>query len=516
MSFIRRNLESLFSLPRSRSHVAVQFHAEEEASRVLKMFARPSRNWHGAGTPIRYEDIILFSIPEIEIRALSTLEEYFPSKALNAARRIHPVFVDPGTGLRQILTDEVGVRARDPEAANAIIEKLNLKLVRRSDFDPRQFVVLSKDDSLQDGLATLHTAELLTSHADLVEYATPNFITEVSTQGILGRMRRSKSSSGIPWHLDDAPNPQASVRARQAWTITQGLGAIVAVVDSGVDLCHRELRENLWVNPDSAAADRNGRDYSGSGTFGINPGLSSARSLDDRHGTCCAGVIGARGNNDLDIIGIAPQCRILPVKIGVLSNVDRVAEALRYAGHHADVVSCSWVTPPNPQIHSAIAAIALAGRRGRGGLVVACTGNRGHVDRIDYPARYEECLAIGASTCAAVRAPYSNSGDGINFVAPSCNNYKRPAIGTTDVDDGYIHDFGGTSASCALAAGISALLLAVNKDLTRNEVVDIFRATAERIDFSGGNYTGSHYSKHYGHGRLDAGRAVEEALASRG
>jgi subtilisin family serine protease len=192
-------------------------------------------------------------------------------------------------------------------------------------------------------------------------------------------------------------------------------------------------------------------------------------------------------------LGVAHGCKILPVKIwgaDDLAPSADVAETIRYAGMHADVLSCSWSCTPDADIHQALIDVKLNGRDGKGCPVFCATGNnwRTPVTPVSYPARYYEAIAVGASTNLGVRADYSQYGEDIDFVAPGSGGTM--AIFTTDVSiknrglnigqdnagdpEGlYTNNFGGTSAATAIAAGVAALILSVNPNLTSEQVRQI-------------------------------------------
>jgi subtilisin family serine protease len=126
---------------------------------------------------------------------------------------------------------------------------------------------------------------------------------------------------------------------------------------------------------------------------------------------------------------------------------------------------------------------------------------------------------VGASNDQGKRSKYSNRGPGIHFVAPSDDfDRERQGITTTDVSirnrgyasGAYCSDFGGTSSSTPLAAGIGALVLSVNPSLTWKQARSILRSTADKIDLAGRTYKKG-YSIHYGYGRLNAFKAVKRA-----
>ena len=152
----------------------------------------------------------------------------------------------------------------------------------------------------------------------------------------------------------------------------------------------------------------------------------------DIHGTCCAGVVAAAGRKN-GASGIAPNCRILAVKIfhgDDLASDARVADAIRYAALHADILSCSWSGGHSPDVELAIQDAGTLGRNGRGAAIFCAAGNESG-DPVGFPASHPDAIAIGASTDQAKLASYSNVGPQIWVVAPSSGGVE--GIFTTDV-----------------------------------------------------------------------------------
>ncbi|MCI0336207.1 MAG: S8 family serine peptidase, partial [Acidobacteria bacterium] len=335
------------------------------------------------------------------------------------------------------------------------------------------------------------------------------------------------------WHLNNRGGNGAlageDVNAFAAWDLLPGGNPdiVIAIVDDGVDIGHPDLKMNIWVNPDTTAPDRNGRNFYDD-NFDPRPRYfrQPFEQLEgnDNHGTPCAGVAAAVGNNRKGVAGIAYRCRILPVKIfgaDDLAPDDRVADSIRYSGQNAQVISCSWSGPPSPDLEMAINDVVNSGRGGRGCLVFCATGN-GFASRIAFPASHPLTLAVGASNDQGRRSSYSNFGNDIDFVAPSSDS-GRQRITTTDISkrnrgfnltSAYTNGFGGTSSATPLAAGIGALILSANGALKWDEVRSIMRSTAEKIDRTGGSYRNG-FSLQYGYGRVDAEAAVRDALARR-
>jgi len=444
------------------------------------------------------------------------------------AQRASPVYVDPESSLRAIATLEISVRFKARVSAatlRKLLQSLDLTTLRSNEFNARNFIVTQANQP--DEWKTLELANKL-SQRDEVEYAAPNFISE---------HRRFYQPNdpllATQWHLSNPGNNGASkgedVGALLAWDISKGgdPGIVIAIVDDGVDLRHPDLKKNIWTNPQAGAKDKHGRNFFDE-KYPYDPSPRHFRSPYDKmdgndiHGTCCAGVAGAVGDNNKGVTGIAYRCKILPVKVfggDDLATDENVANAIRYAGQHADVISISWGSVQNPDLESAINETAAQGRQGKGLPIFCATGNE-YEKSITYPSRYPGALAVGASNDQGKRAKYSNYGTGIQFVAPSSDEDRyRQSIVTTDVSrknrgfklrSAYTDDFGGTSSATPLAAGIAALVLSVKRTLKRNEVRDILRSTADKIDKAGGRYSGGK-SLMYGYGRLNAFRAVTKA-----
>lgn len=369
---------------------------------------------------------------------------------------------------------------------------------------------------------------------DEVAFATPNFVSEYR------RVAARPAAHREQWHLRntaryDGQTAGEDVAARDAWKITTGRRAVVvAVLDDGVDVEHANLRSNIRRRPDpSEPRDLMGRDFfvpDDESAEHFNPRPKRFRypyhrmTGNDIHGTPCAGVIAAAGRNR-GAGGIAPKCRILAVKIfhaDDLAADARVADAIRYAALHADVLSCSWTGGQSPDVELAIQDARTLGRRGRGAAIFCAAGNEDG-DPVGFPASDPGSIAVGASTDQADLASYSNVGPEIWIVAPSSGGIR--GIFTTDVSlpsrgfnlgtaadggkDGlHTNDFGGTSSATPLAAGVAALMLSANRRLDVDGMKEILAGTAEKI---GSGYDAAGRNDRFGYGRVHAARAVAQA-----
>jgi hypothetical protein len=443
--------------------------------------------------------------------------------------RTMPVFVERESQLKLVATEQILVGFR-PKASAArrrkLLDGLDLSVVGPSEFDPTRLILVPR--SVRRASRTLDLANQLIQADDLVTYAAPNFLAEVRKRAVNDPLFASQ------WHLDNSGQnggrSQQDVGALAAWTRIGGghSSIVIAIIDDGIDLDHPDLAPNIWKNPKRGARDRHGRDFvDDNDRFNPRPKVFlppfDDTDRNDIHGTPCAGVAAAAANNRKGGVGMAWNCRLMAVKILAgpdLAPNDRIADAIRYASGHADVLSCSWGVARHPDIESAIQYAVTNGRRGRGSVVCVATGNEGR-SRIGFPSSHESVIAVGACNDRGVRSAYSNYGDGLDIVAPSSDD-DRQGITTTDVhsrskgysDGPYCDDFGGTSSATPLVAGVAALVLSANKSLKWDEVRDILTSSAEKIDRSKGAYTRG-YSLKYGFGRVDADAAVAAAQKKR-
>lgn len=488
--------------------------AEMATARVMRaaqaFFELPSRAPAPAAAPV------VASRSKASTRALGNVLE----------RKTISAYLDADTRLMRILYKQIVLRFRagtPQKLRNAIIRDSGLRLLAENPLAPGQ-VTLSDDAKLHPGEALVRLAAQLAT-LDEVAFATPDFISQY---------RRSlPAPGGAPstkqWHLK-------LIGATRAWKHGRGKrGVVVAVLDDGIDIEHPELRTNLLRRPDPGEPrDLCGRDFylADDDPDHFNPRPKRFRTPfeemagNDIHGTCCAGVAVGRGPK---AYGLAPNCRLLPVKVfhaDDLASDSRVADAIRYAAQFADVISCSWGGAKSPDIEFALRDARAIGRKGRGAVVVCASGNEER-KQVDYPASDANAMAIGASTDGDDLAWYSNSGPQLCVVAPS--NGGARGIFTTDVStpgrgfntgkvaaggaDGlFTNDFGGTSSATPLVAGLCALILSLKPEMTPDDVRAILIASAKKIGPASA-YKANGHSNKFGHGRIDAAKAVALAKA---
>ena len=310
----------------------------------------------------------------------------------------------------------------------------------------------------------------------------------------------------------------ADMKIFAAWGITTGSAAIkIAIIDEGVDLVHPDLLANLLPG------------FDGTG-LGSNGGPSG----NDAHGTACAGIVAGVGNNNLGVAGIAYNSKIIPVRIAYSSGGNWVTSnsvigtSLDWAWNQggADVLSNSWGGGgPSVLINDPITRANTQGRGGKGAPVLFAAGNSNGAN--SYPATLTNVISVVAmSMCNQRKSPTScdgenfwgsNFGTGVDIAAPGVKIYTTDISGSAGYSAGdYAPTFNGTSSACPNAAGVMALILSTNPNLTVSQARQIIESTADKV----GGYTynsgvsgqvNGTWSTDLGHGRVNAFSAVQLA-----
>jgi len=279
-----------------------------------------------------------------------------------------------------------------------------------------------------------------------------------------------------------------AIGLRDAWRLTKGQGVRVAIIDTGIDLQHKDLRGAKLL----AGFDVERRSQR------IAP-----ESAQETHGTLVAGLIFAR-HNGFGINGIAPEAGLIAVRLmsGWTSALVIALQTAAQAG--ADIINCSWTFPLmlDPVAHL-VDELATRGRQGRGVLLVVSAGNR--PVEIARPEQFPAYPILLAATAVNHRgAPYGNAyGSGVFIAAPGM-------LKTTGNHHDGFEFLGATSAAASVVSGVIALMLAVNPQLSHAQVRKLLADTADRSppgDFINGR------SRLLGIGRLHAGRVVAAAAA---
>ncbi|MGH2740079.1 MAG: S8 family serine peptidase [Actinomycetota bacterium] len=303
------------------------------------------------------------------------------------------------------------------------------------------------------------------------------------------------------------------IQAQEAWAISDGEGAVIAIIDSGIDLKHADLASQLLKN--------RGRDF-------VEPDAPDGPQDENSHGTSVAGIAAAVTGNALGIAGVAPRARIMPIRVcdeGGTCDNPVVARGILYAAKRgADVINISlgggYVTS---RLDMGEGPLDHAVRKAweKGAVIVASAGNEvlpicsepaatpnanaicvGATDRNDLPAAYSNSDAVLMTNYLV--APGGNGLDALPNQA-ACeggvlSTYLRSAQHTS-CSPGRGFDVGsGTSLATPFVSGVAALL--VSQGLTNDQVLETILATADDLGTPGRD-------PRFGFGRVNALNAVK-------
>jgi subtilisin family serine protease len=365
------------------------------------------------------------------------------------------------------------------------------------------------------------------------------------------------------WYLNHNSGNQlgigSHISVEQAWDITRGVrSVVVAVVDDSFDLNHPDFQ---GLGKVIAPRDLKENDF-----------LPLPGEQETSHGTACAGIAVAEENGQ-GIVGVAPGCALMPIRTTGYLDDESIEDIFNWAiNHGASVISCSWGAsavyfPLSLRQKAAITRAATQGRNGKGCVIVFAAGNAnrpidGTINEQNWPknilqgktawlsgfAVHPDVIAVSASTSLNKKAAYSNWGENISVCAPSNNAppgmwfqetgfvYTQPTINTSLLGLGmfttdqlgaagynpgnFTNNFGGTSSATPVVAGIAALILSVNPDLTAQQVNRILQETTDKIvdpepdpqlGLRGGTYDSNGHCIWFGYGKVNAAKSVRVA-----
>jgi len=351
-----------------------------------------------------------------------------------------------------------------------------------------------------------------------VEYAEPNILFESYAMP-------NDEYFDQQWALYQSND--CDIDATDAWDITTGSkDAVIAIIDTGVYYEHPDLSGNILVNP--------GEDINGNGIiddsdfneidddnngfiddirgydfvdFDVSLFLEDptiSRCLDEDyldednnpidkegHGTHCAGIVGAVGNNNNGISGVCWDCSIMPVragfKISVLGQVtgvfetDDLYESIIYAAdNEADVISMSW----GNAYYSKLILDAVNYAYSKGVVLVAAAGNSDS-DSEHYPAAYDHVIAVAATDRNDIRADFSNYGKWVDVASPGVD------IISTIIPNKLYETYSGTSMACPYVAGVAGLLKSKYPDAHPDLITSLIKTGVDEIESSGYKYIGT-------------------------
>jgi len=332
-----------------------------------------------------------------------------------------------------------------------------------------------------------------------VEYAEPNYI------------RKAYLLPNDPYCETSTQWGIFMIKAPQAWETETGTSnIIIAVVDSGVDYNHVDLIGHIWLNDDPVdTIDNDGNGYIDDyrGWDFVGPDHTSPAEDNNPmdvvdHGTRCAGIASAETDNVTGIAGVSWNSKIMVVRVlddSGYSHDSIVAPGILYAAdERANIINLSLGGPGS----SATLKNAVDYAYDKGCLLVASSGNT-NSSSVDYPAAYDNVIAVGATNQSDERCDPGDwgSGEGSNYGAEL--DVVAPGNSIYSITLGGVYGYGyGTSMAAPFVAGLAALIWSHNRNLTNLNVTDIIRSSADDVE-SGG------WDAYTGYGRINA----EEALA---
>lgn len=263
------------------------------------------------------------------------------------------------------------------------------------------------------------------------------------------------------WGLHNSIYTGIDISADSAWLYSTGKDVKIAIFDTGVDLDHIDLSPNI-------------------SNLSYDTDTNTSPSVFYRdHGTHCAGIAAAVKDNGIKIAGVAPEATIVSISNSLsysTFNSLRIADGFIWAYQHdVDIISNSWHSPSySPVIEEAIQDAINYGRDGKGCVIVFAAGNNGR-DSVSFPANCNDAiLVVGSINNTGVRASSSNYGAKLDIMAPGVD------IISTLPDDqaGYKS---GTSMACPHVAGVAALILERNPELSVYEVNSLINNKAKKI-----------------------------------
>ena len=433
------------------------------------------------------------------------------SKSLGKGSYVSDIYQDK-EGLKLIMLPRFAIKMKNGHDIEEVLSLYGKRLV----FDQKEINVYKVDcnvDNAEEVLALNTEINLLES----VEWCEPMMI---------GEARKCNEFVGYQYYIkntgQNGGSPGIDINVEPAWdVISANSSLIVAVLDDGVERNHEDLSGSVL----------NGMTIDYPNEYG-DP-INEYNGDNKAHGTACAGIIAAK-DNTIGIKGVANGVKILPINIYPYSYsvnsypstwYEKIGQAITWAYNTkgADVISCSNHFSDNIYITNAINNAMTYGRNGKGTVVVCSSGNS--YSDVYFPANMPGTIAVGAIDKTGNVWAYSGKGSSLDLVAPSgATNYvgdivttdrmgnlgfNPPTNNVLDIDDTqYTQRFGGTSAACPQVAGVVALMLSANPNLTVNNVRSILQNTARKLP----GMNGLNRTDDYGYGLVDAFAAVRDLV----
>jgi len=287
----------------------------------------------------------------------------------------------------------------------------------------------------------------------------------------------------------------ADIDLPEAWELGTGSKeVVVAVVDTGIDFFHPDVRENVWINANEIPG--NGLDDDNNGyiddVHGYDFVSDDGDPFDDQsHGTHVAGIVGAVTNNRQGSTGVTQQVSMMAIKtFGVRGTADvaTVARGVRYAiDHGARIINASWGVDVRSEIMRALVEEAAEADV----LFVAAGGNR-QSDQLFYPAAFDDTVGVGATDKNDQRTRFSNFGPFIDLAAPGQTIFST-------MPDNRFGFLSGTSMAAPHVTGAAVLVQARHPDWSSTDLTRMLLNAVDPIQ----------PDKYIGSGRLNVFKAQQ-------
>lgn len=299
----------------------------------------------------------------------------------------------------------------------------------------------------------------------------------------------SKDATPAAYPNDPMFSRQYSHKVSQSqagWANTRGdRNTLIAIVDSGVDVTHPDLRAKIVDTFNAADNVKEVVDVIG-------------------HGTHVAGIAAAMTNNGTGVAGVAPDCGILAIKVssGTSSSpsTDGIANGIIWAAdHNADVINLSLGSSRQSKVITDAVNYALS----KNVVVLAATGNdSGRIQ--SFPAAIPGVIAVGSTDATDRRSSFSNYGPWISVVAPGSAILSSFPLNDNLIGQKEYGMISGTSMATPFATGVAALVRSKYKKMPVAMVKQVLESSADDKGAPG-------FDEEYGHGRLNVARALSRA-----
>jgi subtilisin family serine protease len=449
------------------------------------------------------------------------------NKGLNKKKSQYNKIYDSKKNRNRILGDQIIVKFKKNHRKSNVQRfalKNNLRIVNK--LGTRTYVFANPDqENLLSTLNSLEVSKEEKENNEIIQADIDEFKVLNSSGGSKKNSSLANYSYDKQWHLkniggDSVSKAGSDINVEPAWLETQGEGIKVAVLDTGCDITHPDIN---FLNKGYSTV---------TGEYTAMP----PSYANENHATAVAGIIASKDNGK-GTVGVAPKAQIIPIRLisdqGGMVATSKIIEAhLKAVEMGAQIINNSWGTYDSSLAEGESLELsdleielyrnlALNVNGGKGVIVIFAAGNSGEGNFAAHPeARSEYNLAIGAIDSKDRKTRYSVYGQELDLVAPGG---QEKGITTTDRRDlrqgrnvlgyalgSYTDTFTGTSAAAPVVAGVAALILSVNPNLTAQDVKNILRQSA-RKDIDGYYKFEDGKSNELGYGIVDAAAAVELA-----